>query len=163
MFREPLLVRGQVLLFHLFRQLVLHLLTANIHDIVWSTVGQGAGTSVPLVPAAGTSSAHCKYTWYSHEHCFRSGQEWVSIGSDDNPDLDAGRQKTKMTCETRKIIVWKGILPWELETSPELQILCRKILQFLIKNMNFIFIKSISQFFFINNLDSETDSPKSLS
>ncbi len=38
MFREPLLVRGQVLLFHLFRQLILHLLTANIHDKVTSTV-----------------------------------------------------------------------------------------------------------------------------
>jgi hypothetical protein len=38
MFCEPLLVRGQVLLFHLLRQLVLHLLTANIHDMVTSRV-----------------------------------------------------------------------------------------------------------------------------
>ncbi len=46
MFSEPLLVRGQVLLFHLFRQLVLHLLTASIHDKVTSTLSQGCGSAL---------------------------------------------------------------------------------------------------------------------
>ncbi len=65
------------------------LIPGSIAHVLWAAVGQGAGTSVPLAPAAGTSSAHCKYTWHSQKHCFGSGLELGSIGSLDIPDPDA--------------------------------------------------------------------------
>jgi hypothetical protein len=104
MFCEPLLVRGQVLLFHLLRQLVLHLLTANIHDIVGSTV---------LV----------------------SERSWVPSGL---LIVRNQMQQSKNYSQNKKK---------QESYVLDIGILRDNKLQFLVKNMNFIFIKSISQFF----------------
>ncbi len=56
----------------------------------------------------------------------------------------------------------KDVPPWELEASTKLQILSNKILQILIKNMNFIFIHSIAQFLSPTTL-TQTRIPQNLS